>query len=78
MTDHYVTLDPEDPTNPGPVRRVLGRLLPEDSVIVTMERFDAHQTDAVTALLREEGLQVSTKGGHGDEDFYLIGYKKRP
>lgn len=75
MADRYVTLDPKDPTNPEPVRRVLGELEPGDSVIVTMERFDAHQADATTALLREEGLQVATKGGHGDEGFCIIGYK---
>ncbi|MFZ5966838.1 MAG: hypothetical protein ACOYVK_06655 [Bacillota bacterium] len=49
----------------------------DDQLIITMDGNDAAQSDYITDFLRKNGFDVMPKGGHDDNSYHLIAYKKK-
>lgn len=52
------------------MEQILAGLGPNEKVIFTMNRADAHEADELIDYLHKKGFAVQPKGGHGD-DYYL-------
>lgn len=71
MRETYVDMgDRIDTKDEQRLEDLLATLQPDEKLILTMERTDAHETEGLILMLEEKGFTVEAKGGHGD-DYYL-------
>lgn len=74
MTDVYVDLRDRGILDLEPVRAGIDQISEEnDSLYVIISRLDTDNTEPITELMREAGLQVQKRSGH-DGQFMLRGF----
>lgn len=54
---------------------ILDSIRPNEKLILTMNRADAHEADELINILENRGFIIQPKGGHEDE-YYLHCWKK--
>lgn len=78
MTNIFINFNEELGLNANTkLRDVLKEVGYDDELIITMDRSAADNSSLLFDMLKDNGFDVSPKGGHDDDKYHIIVHRKK-
>lgn len=78
MADKFINLNEEvNMDSAREFKEIIKDVGEDDELVITIDRNDADNSGLLFDMLRENGFEVSHKGGHDDDKYHVVAHRKK-